>query len=133
MVQSISDTYSENIVSNSSKNKTTTSTSSIDFQSSLDKALSKEAESSTEAAADTTTKSSDEKTTEDLMAELKKACNGMSACSKCGTLYRGTAVSVCKKCGHDMKDDNESAQKMNGLVQTTSGATETLSTGSIKK
>lgn len=55
---------------------------------------------------------SSEETNEKLMSEFKKLSQGLTVCGKCGTMYRGTAVSRCSKCGNDMTEDAAKAAKM---------------------
>lgn len=48
----------------------------------------------------------------DLLEEFKSISKGLSICKTCGAIYRGTAVAKCAKCGHDMKEENDTVKKM---------------------
>jgi len=89
-----------------------------DAQSKLNEKESGAMASSGTASTDNKKSESDE----DLIGKFKSACQGLTVCGKCGSMYRGTAVVKCAKCGNDMSQDNDDAKKMQGVGDTSAQA-----------
>ena len=64
----------------------------------------------------------EEKTSEELSAQLNKMTSGMSVCSKCGAIFMGQGVSVCSNCSSDMESAEKSEPKTAESTQNTNSA-----------
>jgi|GEM_PF-4701943 len=91
------------------------------FSSDLEEAQTKLEEKTSIANNASTEKK--EKCGDDLIKEFQSACLGISICNKCAAIYRGASVSMCVKCGNDMKKDETDSESKKSVEKSADSGT----------
>lgn len=81
------------------------------FESTLNQA------SASQGTPSASSKSSD---SEDLIQEFKNVTKGITVCKTCGSIYLGTAVVDCSKCGNNVNDDKKKTSEAQDTKQVAS-------------